>query len=61
MKKVLLGLAAAAALTATTAAPAQACDPRLPTCDPEATVEDAKRLVGQLTWPVERWLDDHLP
>ena len=59
MKKTILAAATAAILIG--AAPAQACDPRLPTCDPEGTVEDAKWLIGQLTWPIERWLDDHLP
>ena len=52
MRKMLLGLAAAAALSATTAAPASACDPKLPGCDPEATVEEVKHLVGVLTWPI---------
>ena len=52
MKKMLLGLAAAAALSATTAAPASACDPSLPGCDPEATVAEVKHLVGVLTWPI---------
>ena len=52
MKKVLLAFAAAAALSATAPAPASACDPSLPTCDPQGTVADVMELVGTLTWPI---------
>jgi hypothetical protein len=52
MKKFMLGIAAAAALSAGTAAPASACNPDYPTCDPQGTVADVLELVGQLTWPI---------
>jgi hypothetical protein len=52
MKKVLLGLAAAAALTATTPQAAMACNPDYPHCDPQGTVADVLELVGTLTWPI---------
>ena len=52
MKKVLLGIAAAAALAATAPAPALACNPDYPTCDPQGTVDEVMELVGTLTWPI---------
>ena len=60
MKKVLLGLATAAALAGYSPAPAAACDPSLPTCDPQGTVDEVVGLVGHLTWPLVSRLDDLL-
>lgn len=52
MKKVLLGIVAAAALSATAPAPALACNPDYPHCNPQGTVDDVMELVGVLTWPI---------
>ena len=50
MKRMYLGLASIAMLVS--AAPASACDPSLPTCDPDGFVEEVLELVGMLTWPI---------